>query len=323
MQKKNRMKHISSMSPAPSIFHPVTNQAEDAYHLTNYFIVASSFILIVVIALLIYISIKYRGKPTDEEPEQIKGNKWVETVMIGIPFLLVGAFFYYTAKAMHSINPSDINRPPDVTITGYQWWWEAQYPGAGTITANEIHLPVGKRILLQLKAADVIHDWWIPEFGQKMDMIPGSPNHLWLTIKQPGVYEGACSEFCGQQHAWMRIKVIAQDSAQYQQWLQSIRQPAIKPADSLAQMGALLFNKESCANCHRIRGTDANGSAGPDLTHFASRQEFLAGLMKNNRSNLYQWLSDPQKVKPGAHMPRFIFQKDSINALVQYISSLK
>ena len=313
----------SAIVLAQSVFSPVTDQAEEAYHLTNYFIAAASFILLIVTAVLIYVSIKYRAKPNDREPEQISGNKWIESVMIGFPFLLVAVFFFYTAKAMRAINPSSENYKPDVIITGHQYWWEAQYPGKGLVTANEIHLPVGKKILLRLNSADVIHDWWVPQFGQKMDMIPGNNNSLWLTIKQPGVYQGACSEFCGQQHAWMRIKVIAQDTLQYKLWLDSIGKPALAPADSIARVGAALFSKVSCASCHRIRGTDANGNSGPDLTHFASRSEFLAGLMKNNRANLYKWLSDPQKVKPGANMPRFIFKKDTLNALVEYISRLK
>jgi len=317
------MSEISRSIVGQSIFHPVTSQAEDTYHITNYFIAASSFVLLIVIVLLIYVSIKFRAKPNDQEPKQIKGNKLVETFMIGIPFLLVGVFFYLTAKAMKDINPSADNQKPDVIVTGYQWWWQASYPEKNSVTANEIHLPVGKRILLQLKAADVIHDWWVPEFGQKMDMIPGNTNYLWITIKQPGVYEGACSEFCGQQHAWMRIKVIAQYPEQYHQWLDSIAQPALKPTDTVARLGEAIFSKVSCGNCHSIRGTDAKGNSGPDLTHFASRKILLAGLLQNNKKNLYRWLEDPQKVKPGAHMPRFIFKKDTINALVQYISGLK
>lgn len=306
-----------------SIFHPMTTQAEDAYHLTNYFIVAASFILLIVIVLLAYVSVKYKAKPADKEPEQISGNKLVETVMIGVPFALVAVFFFYTAKAMRSINPPAENQSAAVIITGHQYWWEAEYPGKGRVTANEIHLPVGKKILLRLTSADVIHDWWVPEFGQKMDMLPGGTNSLWVNIKEPGVYRGACSEFCGQQHAWMRIKVIAQDSLHYNQWLDSIARPALRPADSAARFGEKIFVQASCGSCHRIAGTAANGIAGPDLSHFASRTEFLAGLMKNNKANLYKWLSDPQKIKPGANMPRFIYKKDTIDALVQYISQLK
>lgn len=308
---------------AQSVFRPVTDQAEDAYHLTNYFIAAASGILLLVSVLLVYVSVRYKAKPGDQDPEQIGGNKWLETLMIGVPFLLVAVFFFYTAKAMHSINPSAENHPPDVMITGHQYWWEAEYPGRGRITANEIHLPAGKKVLVQLTSADVIHDWWVPQFGQKMDMIPGGKNRLWITIKNPGTYRGACSEFCGQQHAWMRIKVIAQDSAQYHQWLDSIARPAVTPADSMARFGESLFVKTSCGGCHRVRGTEANGDTGPDLTHFASRSEFLAGMRKNNKENLYQWLDNPQKVKPGSNMPRFIYKKDTINALVAYISQLK
>ena len=176
---------------------------------------------------------------------------------------------------------------------------------------------------MQLNAADVIHDWWVPALGGKMDMIPGMDNYLWLTIDKPGIYEGACSEFCGQQHAWMRIRVIAQSPEDYQLWLRDEAAAAETPADTLARAGAVLFQEATCSSCHRVRGTGANGLQGPDLTHFASRQTMLAGMMPNNFANVENWLTDPQKVKPGAHMPRFIFTQDSIRALTAYLEQLK
>lgn len=208
-------------------------------------------------------------------------------------------------------------------ITGHQWWWEVQYPGKDVVAANEIHLPVGRKVLIELRSDDVIHDWWVPELGPKMDMEPGSANYLWVTIHKPGIYHGACSEFCGKQHAWMRIQVIAQKLDDYQQWLAERKKPAVTPASKLALTGASIFNSSTCANCHSIKGTEALGVAGPDLTHVASRKTLLTGLMLNNKQNLEKWINDPQSVKPGALMPRFIFKKDTINALVEYLSSLK
>ena len=243
--------------------------------------------------------------------------------MVALPLLLVVVFFFWSLDTMNAVNPDRGDRQPDIIITGHQWWWEAVYPGTKAVIANGIHLPVGKKLLLQLDAADVIHDWWVPALGGKMDMIPGTNNYLWVTINKPGVYEGTCSEFCGQQHAWMRIRVVAQPAAKYQAWLNAQTVKAVSPENSLSKTGAVLFMNASCSSCHRIRGTPANGMEGPDLTHFAARETMLAGMMGNNTENVNKWLVDPQKVKPGAHMPRFIFGKDSIKALTAYLTQLK
>ncbi|WP_338875118.1 cytochrome c oxidase subunit II [Spirosoma sp. SC4-14] len=307
----------------PSIFSPASYEADEINSLTIYFIVAAMAILLAVIGLLIYVVVKFRGKPGDEEPRQFTGNRTVELFMIGIPTLLVGVFFYLTIRTMKRILPASGNRKPDVVITGHQFWWEARYSGTQAIVANEIHLPVGRKVLLHLNSDDVIHDWWVPALGSKMDAIPGRTNHLWLTIREPGIYEGACSEFCGAQHAWMRIRVVAQPESEYQQWLQERQQNAVKPTQTSAIAGADFFNRQTCGSCHRIRGTTANGDVGPDLTHFASRKTMLSGMMPNTRENLRKWLSDPQSIKPGSRMPRFIYPKDSINVLVDYLSTLQ
>ena len=307
----------------PSIFSSASDQADSITTLTIYFIIASSAVLLTVIGLLIYVSVKFRAKPGDGEPDQFTGNKVVEGFMIGIPALLVGVFFYLTFRTMHDVLPPADGVKPEVVIRGHQFWWEARYPGPEAIVANEIHLPVGRRLLMHIEAADVIHNWWVPELGAKMDAIPGRTNHLWVTIRRPGIYEGACSEFCGAQHAWMRIRVVAQPEAEYQQWLKERQQNAVTPTSREAMIGAAFFQHQTCGSCHRIRGTAANGNVGPDLTHFASRKTMLAGMIPNTRENLRKWLHDPQAVKPGALMPRFIYPKDSINVLVAYLSTLR
>ena len=307
----------------PSIFSPASYEAGKITTLTIYFIVVATLILLTVIGLLIYVTVKFRAKPGDGEPRQFTGNKVVEGFMIGVPTLLVGGFFYLTLSTMKAVMPPADGPKPDVVIRGHQFWWEAQYPGSNAIVANEIHLPVGRKLLLHIEAADVIHDWWVPELGAKMDAIPGRTNHLWVTIQKPGVFEGACSEFCGAQHAWMRIRVVAQPEAEYRQWLNERAQNAITPTAAGAMTGAAFFQHQTCGTCHRIRGTAANGNVGPDLTHFASRKTMLAGMMPNTRENLKKWLNNPQTVKPGALMPRFIYPRDSINVLVDYLSTLQ
>ncbi|WP_347158929.1 cytochrome c oxidase subunit II [Pontibacter chitinilyticus] len=315
--------HFDSIFLPLSIFSAASTEAQHITTLTNWFLVAAGFILLVVTVLLIYVVIKFKAKPGDPEPKQVGNNRKVEAAMIGVPFLMVTGFFIYTINVMQEVHPAAEIEQPDVVVTGHQWWWEASYPGTGAITANVIHVPVNKRVLLQFSSSDVIHDWWVPELGPKMDMMPGKKTHLWLNINKPGIYEGACSEFCGEQHAWMRIRVVAQNWDDYQLWLQQKDQPAQEPTSAVALRGKAIFNRATCGNCHAIRGTVAQGQAGPDLTHFASRPVMLAGMMPTTPDNLREWLTNPQAVKPGAHMPRFIFEQDSINALVAYISGLK
>jgi cytochrome c oxidase subunit 2 len=310
-------------STAQSIFDTASPQAEKIMGLTYGFIIAASAVLFLVVFLTIYITLKFRAKGNTDEPPQVSGNRALELFMVGIPFALVVGFFFWSLATMNAVLPDRGNHPADIIITGHQWWWRADYPGTKVSTANEIHLPVGKKLLLQLDAADVIHDWWVPALGGKMDMIPGRSNYLWVTINKPGVYDGTCSEFCGQQHAWMRIRVVAQNAVDYETWLKRQAAVATIPTDTLAEAGALLFSKASCSSCHSIRGTLAAGLQGPDLTHFASRSTMLSGMMDNNPVNVFSWLTDPQKVKPGAHMPRFIFSPDSIRAITAYLSQLK
>ncbi len=307
-----------------SMLDPQSEQATHIYHLTNYFFIAAAFILLLVSVLTIVFLYKFKAKAGDKEPEQQKGNKKLELLMVGVPLAMVVVFFFLMLNTMKKVlPPAGDDAIPEVIITGHQWWWEANYPQSGVVTANEIHLPAGRKILLRFLSADVIHDWWVPQLGNKMDLIPGRENHLWLTISKPGFYEGACSEFCGEEHAWMRIRVYAESETDYQAWLQKNKTAAAPPASALAQQGALLFETETCAGCHKIEGTKANGNEGPVLTHFASRKTMLTGLLQNNETNLNLWLDHPQKIKPGAYMPDFLLTEKSRKALVAYLLTLR
>ena len=308
-----------------SVMNPASQQADRINKLFNYFNVAAAGMLLLVTFLIIYICIKFKQKKGDtSDPVQTSGNKKLEALMIVGPTLLLAFFFYQTIATMKGVAP-DVpkNRQPDVIITGHQWWWEVDYPASNVVTANEVHLPVGKQLLMEMRSADVIHDWWVPQLGNKMDLVPGRSNYLWLNIQKPGKYIGACSEFCGAQHAWMRINVIAQNDDDFNKWLAANAKDAAQPADEIAIKGAELIQSKSCGSCHRIVGTAATSNVGPDLTHLASRQTLLTGLMENNENNLFKWISHPQEVKPGAHMPDFNLDKDSVNAIVHYLEELK
>ncbi|HEY5368141.1 MAG TPA: cytochrome c oxidase subunit II [Hanamia sp.] len=319
--------HLYFLNPIflQSIENPASQQADRINRLFNYFNVAAAGMLLLVIFLIVYICIKFRQKKGDtDEPVQTAHNNKLEAAMIGGPVLLLAFFFYQTLATMNAVSPSiPKNRQPDIVIIGHQWWWEVDYPGANVVAANEVHLPVGKQLLMEMRSADVIHDWWVPQLGNKMDLVPNDPNYLWLNINKPGKYIGACSEFCGAQHAWMRINVIAQSESDFNKWLAANATAAVQPSDELAMKGAELIQSKSCGSCHRIAGTAATSNVGPDLTHLASRQTLLTGLMENNETNLFKWISHPQQIKPGAHMPDFNMDKDSVNAIVHYLEELK
>lgn len=308
-----------------SMMKPSSYEAHRIYNLFNQYTVAALGMLLLVTALTGYACYKFRIKKDDDrKASQFKGNVKMEVLMIGGPFLLVSWFFYQTIKTMKDVEPGvDKHRQPDIVVTAHQFWWEVQYPGENVTTANEVRIPAHKAVLLELRSADVIHDWWVPAFGNKMDMIPGRSNFLWLKIDSPAVYHGLCSEFCGAQHAWMRLKVIAQDENSYQNWLTAQAQSAPQLLDTMAAKGAQIFQSATCANCHAIKGTTAQGNVGPDLTHVFSRSELLAGKLQTNEANLFRWVSDPQKIKPGSKMPDFYFGRDSVNAIVYYLTQLK
>jgi cytochrome c oxidase subunit 2 len=305
--------------------NPASQQAEKISSLLHSFNIAAGGMLLLVSFLVTYICIKFRHRKGDDvEPKQTTGSGKLEALMIGVPALLLIYFFYETVITVKAISPTvNASMKPDVIITGHQWWWEVEYPSTKMVTANEVHLPVGKQLLLELRTKDVIHDWWVPGLGNKMDMIPNRTNFLWVNINKPGDYIGACSEFCGAQHAWMRIKVVAQSTADYNNWLMANTKKAAEPMDKEAIAGKELFQNKSCAGCHRIEGTSAIAVVGPDLTHLAGRQYLLTGLLANNESNLNDWINHPQQIKPGAHMPDFMLEKDSLRAIAHYLSQLK
>jgi cytochrome c oxidase subunit 2 len=215
----------------------------------------------------------------------------------------------------------------NIEVTAHQWWWTARYVNGGPSesfeTANEIHIPVGRPVVMKLKADDVIHSLWVPNLAGKKDLIPGRTALMELRADQPGVYRGQCAEFCGYQHALMGLLVTADPPAQYEAWQQSQRAPAAQPADARAQRGKAVFESTACAMCHSIQGTLAQGRHAPDLTHLASRQTLAAGTLPNNPQALGAWITDPQIYKPGNNMPKVPMSPQDLDALVAYLGSLK
>jgi cytochrome c oxidase subunit 2 len=190
-------------------------------------------------------------------------------------------------------------------------------------TANEIHVPVGRPVSLELRAQDVIHSFWVPNLAGKKDLLPGYVQSAWFRADRAGTYRGQCAEFCGAQHAKMGLVVIADPPARYEAWASQSRKPASPPVDAVQRQGEVVFLSGSCAMCHTIAGTRAGSRTGPDLTHVGSRLTLAAGTLPNTPENLARWITDPQRVKPGTRMPATQLPPRDLAALVMYLEALK
>jgi cytochrome c oxidase subunit 2 len=311
------------MGTFTSILNPVTKEGFDI--LRSFYIVlgVAAFIFVIVAGLVVYALIRFRRRK-GREPKQFSENVWLEVLWITIPLLIVAGLFVVAVRVMSQVNPPVLGNKPDLTVVGHQWWWELHYPQSGGVTAaNEIHLPVGKHLLLRFESADVIHGFWVPSFGQKIDVIPGHPNYMWLTIARPGLYLGTCNSFCGMAHADMRIRVFAQSPEDFSAWLAHQRQPASLPSAVGAAKGAEVFREKNCVNCHSIAGLMTKGRVAPDLTHVGSRTTLAAGTLPNTPENLAKWLKNPQSVKKGVLMPDIGLNTDQIKYLTAFLEGLK
>lgn len=210
-----------------------------------------------------------------------------------------------------------------VTVIGHQYWWEVHYDDAHAVTANEIHIPVGREVRFTLRSDDVIHSFWLPSLGGKTDMIPGHVNHMTLRADQAGTYRGQCAEFCGIGHATMALEVVAQPIAAYRRWLADQVATARTPTGGRAELGRATFLNQSCAGCHTIRGTAAVGVRGPDLTHLASRRTLGALTVPNDAAHLRRWITDAPALKPGSRMPSIPLTDAQSAAIVAYLRELK
>ncbi|HEX4056521.1 MAG TPA: cytochrome c oxidase subunit II [Tepidisphaeraceae bacterium] len=304
-----------------SALSPVSPQAHAISELLISVIILVSVVGLVVIGLVTWSIVRYRVRG-DGEPPQVEGSATMEMIYTGIPLAIMVTLFVYTVRTMNRAEPSTIGKDPELVIIGHQWWWEVRYPMAGVVTANEIHLPLGRPLVAELRSADVIHELWVPQIGPKLADVPGQTNRLLIESNSEGTFLGQCAEFCGAGHAWMRVRVIVQPPDQFRQWEQEQRSPP-EPVRGDAARGRQLFLSRTCIQCHSIEDTSTEGHAGPDLTHVASRATLAAGALENTPDNLKQWLSDPQLVKPGCHMPNMHLSADEINELTAYLESLK
>lgn len=275
-----------------------------------------------------------KGKGTLEEHAPVDmggGHAWVAVGGLIIPGIILFGLFVLGIQLLASFpihNHGHANMRPEIMIIGHQWWWEVHYlsndPSQEAVTANEIHIPSGRPITIELRSQDVIHSFWVPALHGKVDLIPGHPNFVRVEAAHSGVYHGTCAEYCGAQHGHMRLLVVAEPPEQYEAWLQAQRQPGHKPVSDQAKMGEQVFLTGPCSMCHSIRGTLAGGRVAPDLTHIASREYIAANSYPNNNAYLESWVTHAQSMKPEAQMPNLPdFDGEHLRALVAYLRQLQ
>jgi cytochrome c oxidase subunit II len=262
----------------------------------------------------------------DNSESDRRSVRWVLAGGLVFPVIALSVLFVFTLTTLGALTlPGSTDLTIDVI--GKQFWWQVRYSDVEAVsdfeTANEIHIPVGRRVLLRLHSPDVIHSFWVPRLHGKMDLIPGRMNSFWIQADRPGVYRGQCAEYCGVQHARMSLLVIAQEEPEFLAWARGQASPAAPPADSVASAGRDVFLSTACAACHAVRGTPATSEFGPDLTHVASRRTLGAVTLDNGIGAMGGWIADPQHIKPGVRMPAVPLDGDSFNALLHYMMSLR
>jgi len=313
-----------------SMLNPVGEQAQEIDVVWRVMLGVCGFMYALVLVFLAWALV--RASRANQQAPKIGHTKheralerglgaWMALIVLGLAGLTATSFLIDAALARNEPGPVRIR------VTANQWWWAVEYIGSTpdrTIrTANELHLPVDRPALIELRANDVIHSLWIPNLAGKRDLIPGRINTLTVTPRREGSFRAQCAEFCGLQHAHMALEVTVHSAVDFQAWQERALLPARSPATQSQRFGHQVFMDNACVLCHSIAGTSAFGVTGPDLTHLASRPTIAAGALANTRPNMASWIANPQRHKAGANMPAVTLSGEEMNALVDYLASLE
>ena len=320
---------VACESNAPQDFlnNQSSDTATDADRLWDITFWIAVAVFVLVEGVLVFTIMKFRQRP-GREAAQFHGNTKLEVVLTIIPSLILAGIAVPTIKTIF-----DAAEEPDnglnITVVGRQFWWEYKYDDLELATANEMHLPVGQPVILNLEGLeeDVNHSFWVPRLTGAQDVVPTHDNTLIFTPEETGTFLGQCKEFCGLSHANMRLRVVVQTESEFNAWVDDQKQDAVSPTDSLAAQGEEIFMQQACAGCHTIQGTDALGLLGPNLTHLASRSTFAGAMFDMTDENLRRWVSDAPSMKPGVLMPsgtkELGLSAEDVNAIVAYLQSLE
>jgi len=307
-----------------STLSPKSSASNEIARLWWVMLIASAVIFGVVL-LLLFVAVLRRRGPDGPPLSSRRGGLWIPAVGgIAIPIVVLAGLFALTLRTLPKTSPASASATGlTIEVVGRQWFWDGRYPGKGVRTANELHIPVGVPVNVEVSSGDVVHSFWVPELNRKIDMIPGQTNRVTLEADQAGTYRGQCAEFCGLQHAHMAFYVVAEPRAKFDAWLARESNPAAPPATPELERGQQVLLGSACVYCHTIDGTNASGKIGPDLTHLASRMSLGAGLLPNSKGYLAGWILDPQHLKPGNKMPGTDLTGSDLQALLAYLESLK
>jgi cytochrome c oxidase subunit 2 len=303
-----------------SALAPDGAEAERVWLLFWILTVGGSVILVAVLVLTAIAIVR--------RPAWIGGRAFIVGGGLVLPGITLSALLTYGLTQMHvAALPSGHGPPLQLSIGGEQWWWRVIYAtadGRNVESANEIRIPVGRPVRIELTSADVIHSFWIPKLAGKLDIKPGRKTVLHLTANMPGVNRGQCAEYCGGAHAFMALYAIALLPEEFESWFAKEQEEARPASDPESTAGQLLFLSHGCGGCHAIRGTSAIGTIGPDLTHFGSRMSLGAATLPNDQAEIARWIADNQHIKPENRMPPFgIFSRSELASLSKFLSSLK
>ena len=321
---------------------PKTEAAREIQWLYEIIFWLAVVVFIGVQGALLYIMWRFRYREGHALPDQVHGNTALEIGWTIAPAVILVIMAVPTIRTIFALetpatSSPDGSAPLVVEVVGKQWWWEFRYPefvdaqGHPLTTANEMILPVGRTAVLNMTSDNVVHSFWVPQLMGKMDVMPNHVNQIWFTPEDPGQYFGQCAEYCGIQHANMRMNVIAMTPTDFQAWVRRQLQPVAGPPAgvsaeqaALIEAGATAFQQNGCIGCHTVSAAiREEGKIGPNLAHFGSRTTLASGIRTNTRENLAHWLEDPQAIKPGNFMPNLLLRPQDVEALVAYLHSLK
>lgn len=290
------------------------------YSIITWVAAGIAVLVFVVLGLALF---RYRERAaTPGLPAQVRGHTGLELAWTIAPAFVLLIIAIPTIQVVFRTQSSAT--PPgalEVTVRAWQWWWEFRYPSLDVVTANELHLPLGRPAVFSLEGLDVIHSFWVPHLGGKRDVVPGRLNRLSFTPERAGEYWGQCAEFCGASHANMGLRVIVEEPAAFERWVAAQKVAPAEPTGDAAE-GKAVFTRTACVGCHTIRGV-STGALGPDLTHFGSRALFGAGLWPTTVEHVVAWVKDPPALKPGSKMPNLHLTDAEARALAIYLTSLK
>jgi cytochrome c oxidase subunit 2 len=313
---------LTACTGVQSALNPAGRGAEEIATLWWWMAGGAAVIWTAVIALAIY---AVRAHPEKHDPR--KAAFLIIGGGVAFPTLVLLGLLIYGLRLLPRLLEPAPEGSLQVLVAGEQWWWRVFYlrPGGQAIeSANEVHLPVSQPVQFLLESPDVIHSFWVPSLGPKMDMIPGRRTRLTLHPNRTGLYRGACAEYCGASHGLMSFYAVVHEEEEFTRWFAAESEPARPPAGSLEQRGAQLFLAHGCGGCHAVRGTTAVGPMGPDLTHVGSRRSVGAGILPNEPAEFAHWIARTEQVKPGVHMPAFgMLSREELNALAAYLNGLR